>query len=204
MFYARFRPMAQKLFFVPALILIVCIAVNDWYENRGEWEFINTAVVSEEVSEEVSVQEDTRASKSWNQSVTMAVHTDREAGTDGGTTQPTISNPAFSVIQKVGEEEGVNWKILMAICLKESNCRNDRIGDSGHSLGAFQIHTLYHPAVKKDQAVDLEWSARWTAKRLKRYAHLGEAEMIRSHNGLVPNQANAYYVKDIYKIIETL
>jgi hypothetical protein len=104
-------------------------------------------------------------------------------------------------IQKISKEYNFNWKILYAICLKESNCNPEAIGDEGRALGYYQIHYKMHKVSEKE-AKDLQFATEWTLKRLLKYAHLGEYEMIRSHNGLV--SWNNYYVDDVYKIMEKL
>ena len=159
-----------------------------------EYVFENTAVLVNTVKR----VEEVKSSSAKPQDANGTMVAEKEAVRSAS---PTAS---ISVIQKVAEKEGIDWKILYAICKKESNCNTNRIGDSGKSLGAFQIHTGYHPEISKEKATNLEWSAEWTAKRLKRYAYLGESEMIRSHNGLIANNANAYYVTDIYEIIKSL
>lgn len=200
-FYVVFRPIAQKMFFpVMAAILLVGILnyeySHKWNEDR--WTFINetNAETVETLSNGQAILTD---AKQGHNEIPVSVQV--ETKTKGGESHLASQ---VEVIQKVAEKEGIDWKILYAICLKESGCHTERVGDGGKSYGPFQIHTGYHPSITWEQATDLEWAAEWTAKRLKRYAHLGELEMVRSHNGLVPNNANAYYVKDIYKIIETL
>lgn len=200
-FYVQFRPRAQKLFFpICALILLAGILQYE-YDRRGVWVFENAkaAVFEEsdfiETAQSVSGESDRDGTMAQSASVADTLEVDHASPVQGS---------VIEVMKKVGQREGIDWKILTAVCIKESHCTADRVGDSGKSLGAFQIHTGYHPEITQKQAFNLEWSAEWTAKRLKRYAYLGESEMIRSHNGLVPNNANAYYVTDIYKIIESL
>lgn len=88
-------------------------------------------------------------------------------------------------IKRVATEEGVEWKILMGICMEESRgCSHGEIGDSGDSIGWFQINKPWDRNVTVEQAHDLEFSARWTAKRLKQYAGKGGWDYaIRKHNG---------------------
>ena len=118
-----------------------------------------------------------------------------------------VSPDPLLTIKKVAEEEGVDWKVLYAIGQKESQYHPNRVGDThlkNASYGYFQINRGYHPTVTIEQANDLEWSARWTAKRLKKNEWRGEAEMIRSHNGLVADYSNKWYVDDVIQIIASL
>lgn len=127
------------------------------------------------------------------------VGVDEEGGQD--------TRQALQIIKKVAKEEGIDWKVLYAIGQKESQYEPNRVGDTHlphPSVGYFQINTWYHKEVTREQANDLEWSARWTAKRLKKNEWRGESEMIRSHNGLVADHHNDSYVDDVKKIIESL
>lgn len=116
------------------------------------------------------------------------------------------SNPEKTV-KKIASEEGIDWKVLWAIYQKESQGDCQRIGD-GHlknpSIGCYQINQGYHPQITMEQATDLEWSSRWTAQRLKKHESLGLDEMIRSHNGLVADHSNDWYVQDVKKIMASL
>lgn len=123
----------------------------------------------------------------------------KEGEANGG--QPATSLSIEETIQKIAKEYNFNWKILYAICLKESNCNSEAIGDEGKALGYYQIHYRMHKVSEKE-AKDLQFSTEWTLKRLLKHSHLGEYEMIRSHNGLV--SWNNYYVEDVYKIMEKL
>ena len=190
-----------KLAFIGVLIAFLVIdSIATWYDktwNEDRWTFINetNAETVETLSNGQAILTD--AKQGHNEiPVSVQVETKTERG--------DYPSPQVEVIKKVAEKEGIDWKILYAICKKESNCTANRVGDGGRSFGAFQIHTGYHPSITWEQATDLEWAAEWTAKRLKRHAHLGEYTMIRSHNGLVKNNANAYYVEDIYRIMNTL
>ena len=126
---------------------------------------------------------------------------------DRGVKEGEVSPDPLLTIKKVAQEEGVDWKVLYAIGQKESQYQPNRIGDThlpNPSIGYFQINTWYHKEVTRAQANDLEWSARWTAKRLKKNEWRGESEMIRSHNGLVANHSNDWYVEDVKTIIASL
>jgi len=104
-------------------------------------------------------------------------------------TAKTHSLPdSLDVLYKIEQETGVSAKHLYAICMVESRCYSDVVGDSGHSLGAFQIHQLYNPGTV-DIALDFERAARWTADRLLRYGYQDNWEAaVQCHNGCnIPN-----------------
>lgn len=116
----------------------------------------------------------------------------------------TINNDSKEVqtLKKVGSESGVDWKILAGIFKKETQGDCDRMGDwqmSKPSIGCFQISLHYHPEVKMSQATDLEWSAKWTADRLKKvFDKTGSWDLaIMSHNGDPNNPTVQQYLKDV-------
>lgn len=202
MFYVLFRPIAQKWFF-PIFGLILLAGVLH-HEATKEYVFENpkVAVVFDE-----SIAEGEAQSKSVgnDRNDTVADQPQKQTLESSASTHstPVRASGVIEAIQEVASKEGIDWKILYGICKKESNCNPDRVGDNGNSYGAFQIHQKYHPGTI-ECAKDLKCSAEWTAKRLKRHAGLGEWKMIQSHNGLLANNANAYYVEDVYEIIENL
>lgn len=120
----------------------------------------------------------------------------------------TSDSLEVQTLKKVGRETGVDWKVLYGIFIKESQGDCERIGDTHlaqPSIGCFQISLIYHPEIKLSQAIDLEWSARWTAERLKKYAEKGGIDYaVAKHNGN-PNlpQVQAY-LQDVKKIIASL
>lgn len=105
---------------------------------------------------------------------------------------PSLEASPLSTIQKVAQEEGIDWKLLQAICYIESRCDSSRIGDNGNSYGAFQIYLSAHPTITKAQAQDFEWAARWTAKHGKKYAD-NPALFFKAHNGIAKT-TNQWYV----------
>ena len=124
------------------------------------------------------------------------------AGTDrvsGGV--PTGHDEKIAIIKQAAQKYGIDWKIIFAICKKESNCDSSATGDGGTSFGAYQIHRPAHPDVSVEHARDFAWATDFTAKRLKAHAWMGEDEMVRSHNGLVADHRNDYYVRDVKSII---
>lgn len=178
--------------------------ITNWYAERGVCTFTQAAGVTPKEKGQESIKDSAEAPITEPTLVsTQPVSVVSETEGNAHTVYPVTPETA-GTLKKIASKYDIDWKILYAICKKESNCNSERVGDGGKSLGAFQIHTGYHPTITKEQATDFSWSAEWTAKRLKRYAYLGESEMIRSHNGLVPNNANGYYVEDVYKIMETL
>lgn len=55
---------------------------------------------------------------------------------------------------------------LLAMCIQESECNMNAIGDSGKSIGAFQINTFFHK-IPKEKISDFTYQVDWTANRLK-------------------------------------
>ena len=119
----------------------------------------------------------------------------------------------IDTIKKVSQEESVDWHIVYGICIAESQgCGVSMIGDKGLSIGWYQIYYLnvcelngnkLYCIHDKDR-YDLEESTRWTAQRLKRNKWRGRHEMIRSHNGLVSNHSNDWYVARIEKLVKEI
>ncbi len=108
---------------------------------------------------------------------------------DGGEVAPSGVD---AILKRVANQEGVDWKLLKAICMTESHCRPEAIGDGGDSWGAFQINKPAHPTLTIEQATDIEWSARWTAKHSKPYAD-NIALACKAHNG-IGKTTNQWYV----------
>jgi|GEM_PF-5901442 len=103
-----------------------------------------------------------------------------------------VASPYTQIIKRVSEEYGIDWKMIYAVCLVESNCDTGRVGDNGKSFGAFQIHLPSHPDITKEQATDFEWSLRWTIEHGLKYADDPEV-FYRNHNGLYKT-TNDWYV----------
>lgn len=200
-FYVVFRPRAQKLFFPICFIIFSIACTNHWYNNRGVWVFENAAAQVENQAQDQSHERSEEAP--MEDGTSRGTNTVSVADVVGGTQVSSVSGSVIGTIKPIAEKYNLDWKILVALCLKESQCRADRVGDSGWSFGYYQIHQKYHPNTIKC-AKDLECATEWTAKRLKRHESLGTWEMVRSHNGLVANNANSYYVEDVKAIIEKL
>ena len=128
------------------------------------------------------------------------VGVDEEGGQD--------TRQALQIIKKVAGEEGVDWKVLAALFQKETQGDCSRIGDTHlpkASVGCYQISRIYHPEVTDKQAMDLEWSSHWTAKRLKAKADKwGMDTAIKLHNGTPGNPIVDAYYQDIKSIIASL
>jgi len=59
------------------------------------------------------------------------------------------------------------WAMLAAIGIRETGFRNINQPD-GNGVGVFQIDIWQNPSVSRDDAADLDWSARWAANTLAR------------------------------------
>lgn len=203
-FYVLFRPIAQKWFF-PIFGLILLAGILH-HEATKEYVFENPKITAVDAIRSMSESGHTGSNMTENSVLEDATVVPQKQTLGSSTSThstPVRASGVIEAIQEVASKEGIDWKILYGICKKESNCNPDRVGDNGNSYGAFQIHQKYHPGTI-ECAKDLKCSAEWTAKRLKRHAGLGEWKMIQSHNGLLANNANAYYVEDVYEIIENL
>ena len=117
----------------------------------------------------------------------------------------------IKIIKEASKKYGIDWKIVYAICEKETRCNPDidcktKGGhcDNYTSVGAYQIHRPAHPDVTDEHAKNFKWSTDFTANRLKKNEWRGEDEMIRSHNGLYADHRNDYYVEDVKKIMKSL
>lgn len=109
---------------------------------------------------------------------------------------------SVTLIKKVAEEEGIDWKLLYAICKVESNCTPETIGDHGDSWGAFQINKPAHPTLTQKEAFDIEWSAKWTANHGKAYKDNPNL-FFKNHNG-IGKTTNDWYVERCNKIYASL
>lgn len=190
------------LFIINLMVWTVAIdGITNWYESRGVWNFENAVAQVENQAQDQSRERSEEAP--MEDGTSRGTNTVSVADVVGGTQVSSVSGSVIGTIKPIAEKYNLDWKILVALCLKESQCRADRVGDSGWSFGYYQIHQKYHPNTIKC-AKDLECATEWTAKRLKRHESLGTWEMVRSHNGLVANNANSYYVEDVKAIIEKL
>jgi hypothetical protein len=107
--------------------------------------------------------------------------------------------PKPKTVQEIIKEAAIKYDVatedLLAIATIESGYNCKSIGDGGGSYGCFQInikdstisgrfHKAAHPDVSAEQAMNPEWSAEWTARRLiaKGYK-TNRKRAIRMHNG---------------------
>ncbi len=120
----------------------------------------------------------------------------------------TVDNSDKGIIQRVANDEGIDWKILWGLYIKETQGNCNRIGDLHfvkESVGCYQINKYFHPDITYEQATNLEWSSRWVSKRLKKYAEIGGWDYsIAKHNGNPANPQVQAYVSHVKEIIATL
>lgn len=93
-------------------------------------------------------------------------------------------------------------KLLRAICLVESNCDSNRIGDGGKSYGAFQIHLPSHPTITKEQAMNYTWAKDWTLQHCKKYLD-NPALFAKCHNGIAKT-TNQWYVDRVLEKYQSI
>lgn len=75
-----------------------------------------------------------------------------------------------AVIRRVAEEENFDADLLLRLSHCESLTGKMMIGDTfmpKYSYGLFQINLHYHPDITIEQAMDYEWSTRWTVNQIK-------------------------------------
>ncbi|MFA5993336.1 MAG: hypothetical protein WC823_00080 [Parcubacteria group bacterium] len=115
---------------------------------------------------------------------------------------------AIEIVKKIAKEEGIDWKLVYAVCLKESGCKIPNCSkargncDGLQSMGPYQIHKPSHPDITEAQANDLAWSTRWTIRHGIRYQD-NPALFFKNHNG-IGKTTNQWYVDgamEIYKNI---
>ena len=156
---------------------------------------------------------------------TIIIYNTPQAHAEGSNLAPAtqtapIDTSVLGTVKRVAKDENIDWKVLYGICLKESGCKIpdcskvDGACDGYKSAGYFQIHLPKHSDVDQAKASDIEWSARWTAKRLKKYAAIGGWDYaIRKHNGnadiATGEWAKSYrmtaeYLQDVKGIIASL
>lgn len=88
--------------------------------------------------------------------------------------------------------------ILYGMAMVESRMNGNMIGDSGKSLGYYQIHRGYHPGVSDMCKRDLSCSADWTLKRMIRMGFSENRDnAIRAHNGSLNNPVTAEYLAKV-------
>lgn len=128
---------------------------------------------------------------------------------EGGKVTP--ADP-LEIIKKVAKEEGIDWKVIYAICKKETGCNPniDCSRQGGHcdnytSFGAYQIHRPAHPDIAVRDMEDFEWSTRWTAQRIKTKSDKWGVDLaIALHNGNPQLPQVKRYLAEVKSIIESL
>ena len=122
------------------------------------------------------------------------------------------SGAPVEIVKKAAKKYGIDWRIIYAICKKESGC-NPHIDctkqggrcDNNHSAGAYQIYLPAHPDVARADAEDFEWATDWTANRLRlKEDKWGTDVAIMLHNGSPLNPAVKQYLADVKTILATL
>jgi hypothetical protein len=117
--------------------------------------------------------------------------------------QEKISVPEESyqiaTIKRISKEEKIDWKLVYAVCLKESGCNpkldcENQYGrcDNGLSFGAYQIYNPTLDPERKRMAEDFEEATRWTIKHGYRFKD-DPATFFKNHNGLYKT-TNQWYV----------
>lgn len=78
-----------------------------------------------------------------------------------------------------------------------------KVGDSGSSVGCFQIYRKVHKSITVEQASDIQWSTNWTLNRLisKGYGEY-RSFAIRSHNGSPYIPKTKAYLDTVNKFVE--
>lgn len=174
----------EKVYYWERLFMAFLFAGSVWGWNYIQWHFYATPIkVYVYGSQSPLIASQDAPGQVFESDVVSLVSSEEKS--------PVASN-IDGILQQVGREEGIDWKILKAICLTESGCNYDRIGDNGQSFGAFQINKPSHPNLTTDEAFDFVWSAHWTAKHLKPYAdNLPLA--FKAHNG-IGKTTNQWYI----------
>lgn len=153
-------------------------------------------------------QSDDRAEEMpLNENHTLDGGESMEAGAGDTHTAPAASASIEELMKKVGQEEGINWKLLMSVCLTESECQIPNCDikgncDAGKSHGPFQIFLPAHPDVTPKQANDMEWAARWTAQHGAKYKD-NPAMFFKNHNGIRKTN-NQWYIDRAMKYYNEL
>lgn len=142
-FYVKFRPVAQKVFFVPALVYIVFLGVTDWYDKKWDgWNIINetNAEIVDILSSSASF---TGAPVSEPKGIPVSVMA--ETKIQGSAGSPVA--PRVEVIEKIRKAFPGEENVAVAIAKCESSLDPKRIGDTHMkypSIGLFQINQTWH------------------------------------------------------------
>lgn len=131
------------------------------------------------------------------------------ANSERETDQVRSTSPAVQTIKEISKEEGIDWKLVYAVCLKESGCNpnidcQNQFGkcDGGKSFGAYQIYNPTLDPKRKDLAENFEEATRWTIKHGIRFKDNPEL-FFKNHNGIAKT-TNQWYVDGAMEIYESL
>ncbi len=80
-----------------------------------------------------------------------------------------MSNPAQieEYIRREADRIGVDGEKAVKIAMCESSLIPTIHGDSGESVGLWQIHLPAHPTITEAQAKDPVWSTQWALENMK-------------------------------------
>lgn len=122
--------------------------------------------------------------------------------------QPEKENSQISTIKRIAKEKNIDWKLVYAVCLKESGCKIPDCSkvqgacDGYRSMGYFQINKDAHPDITEAQANDLAWSATWTINHGMKYKD-NPALFFKNHNGIAKT-TNQWYMDGAMAIYKNL
>lgn len=126
-----------------------------------------------------------------------------------GVSAPMPDTPAIKIIKRISMQEGIDWKLVYAVCLKESGCNmslncENQVGkcDWGKSFGAYQIYNPKLDPERKRMAENFEEATLWTIKHGMRFKD-DPAVFFKNHNGLAKT-TNQWYVDGAMEIYRTL
>lgn len=123
----------------------------------------------------------------------------------------TVPNtpPIVQTIKKISAEYGIDWKMVYAVCLKESGCNpnidcSNQYGkcDGGKSFGAYQIYNPTLDPERKRMAENFEEATHWTIKHGLRFKD-NPSMFFKNHNGIAKT-TNQWYVDGANEIYKTL
>lgn len=112
-------------------------------------------------------------------------------------------------IKKLSAQYGIDWKMVYAVCQKESNCNpkldcKNQFGkcDNGQSYGAYQIYNPSQDPKRIAMAENFEEATKWTIEHGLKYKD-DPATFFKNHNGLYKT-TNQWYVDGAMAIYQSL
>lgn len=78
-----------------------------------------------------------------------------------------LPNYGADIQQRIREIEPELADVLIRLAACESTLNPEAVGDYGHSHGLYQIFLRWHPDVSLDQARDIDFATRWSAKKIR-------------------------------------